>query len=181
MDNKRSDKDCAKLALLMLRAKVDHDQIGYWDDLNYDQGSESVFKAQKIADRQIDPAIAKEIMDFASNSFVKVNGVWYLDALPNNAVVELEDGTLAKFFINPFRELKQKDFTVYKGYHPRKCKGSPLPLYLYRFYGLVKTDDNATETIHVRVTQKEKEKAETYANNEGKTVSEIVRDYIKGL
>jgi hypothetical protein len=114
---------------------------------------------------------------------LKVNGAWNLVSLPQHLVLELEDGTLTKVFISPFRELAEKDFTVYKSYHPRKCKGAPLPDYLYRFYGLEKNDESATEVVHVRLTPTEKTKIETYAANlePKKSVSEVIRDYIRSL
>lgn len=129
-------------------------------------------QGESINDRTIEPA---------QGDYVTVNGVWYIDALPLCAIVELADGNLAKFFINPFRKLTEKDFTTYKSYHPRKCKGQPLPEYLYRFYGLEKNSESATEVIHIRVTPTEKRKAENYAKDEGKSVSELMRDYIRGL
>jgi hypothetical protein len=116
---------------------------------------------------------------------IKVNGIWYLDSLPMHAVVEMEDGTLAKFFINPFRELTteelSEDESVYKGYHPRKCKGNPLPNYLYRFYGLEKSEETATEVLHTRMTLSEKQKIEDYAKNNDKSTSEVIREFIKNL
>jgi hypothetical protein len=113
---------------------------------------------------------------------MKVNGVWYLDLFPEHAIVEFEDGSFAKFFITPFRNLKSgKDFTVYEGYHPRKCKGQPLPAYMYKFYGLEKNDEAATEVIHIRLTPTEKTKIEDAAKNAGKNISEHIRDYIRSL
>lgn len=112
-----------------------------------------------------------------------INGAWYLDSLPNQIIAELEDGSLTKFRITPFRKITDKDFTPYKSYHPRKSKGQPLPDYLYRFYGLQKNDESATEVIHTRLTPAEKVKIETYAANQvpKKTVSEVIRDFIRGL
>lgn len=115
------------------------------------------------------------------NDCITVRGAWYLNALPQHIVVEHTDGSLSKFFITPFRKLKDADFTVYKSYHPRKCKGSPLPDYLYRFYGLVRDEDTLSEVVRVRVSPAEKEKLETAASNDGKTVSEFLREYIRGL
>lgn len=112
---------------------------------------------------------------------LKVNGAWYLTALPQHIVIELEDGSLTKVFINPFRELSEKDFTVYKSYHPKKCSGQPLPAYLYRFYGLEKSDETANEVAHVRMTPSEKKKLQDAADAAGKSVSEFVRDWIGTL
>lgn len=114
---------------------------------------------------------------------ITINGAWYLDALPNQIVVELTDGSLTKFNLTPFRAITQNDFTNYKSYHPRKCKGQPLPDYLYRFYGLQKNEESLSEVIRVRITPSEKEKLESYCENlEPKTnTSELIRDYIRSL
>lgn len=114
---------------------------------------------------------------------LKINGAWYINQLPNHLVIELEDNNLIMVLMTPFRQLSKVDFNDYKGHHPRKCKGQPLPDYLYRFYGLEKNDESATEVIHVRLTQTEKTKIETFAANQEpkKTTSEAVRDYIRGL
>jgi hypothetical protein len=112
---------------------------------------------------------------------IKVNGAWYLDSLPQHIVMELTDGSLTKVFLTPFRPLSEKDFTVYKAYHPRKCKGQPLPDYLYRFYGLEKSDKSATEVIHIRMTPTEKVNLQTAADGAGKNISEFVRDWVKTL
>ena len=110
-----------------------------------------------------------------------INGAWYLNQLPNQVVLERIDGSLGMFCLTPFRAITVKDIKPYKGYHPRKCKGSPLPEYLYRFYGLARNDESLSEVIRVRVSPTEKEKLEAASGNEDKTVSEFLRDYIRGL
>jgi hypothetical protein len=105
---------------------------------------------------------------------IKVNGAWYLDALPIHIVVEKENGELAKYTLVPFREIQESELTVYKSYHPRKCKGQPVPIYLYRFYGLVKNEESASEVIHVRLTPTEKSKLQDAAGE--KNVSEFIRE-----
>jgi len=110
-----------------------------------------------------------------------VNGAWYLSALPNHIVVELQDGSLAKYFMTPFRGIKETDLTQYKSYHPRKCKGQPLPDYLYRFYSLARNEGSLSEVIRVRVSPSEKGKLDAAAANAGKTVSEFMRNYIREL
>jgi len=111
-----------------------------------------------------------------------VNGAWYLDALPSHIVVELTDGSLAKFTLTPFRNV-QGEMTAYKSYHPRQSKGQPLPEYLYRHYGLSRNEESLAEVIRVRVSPSEKERLEAYAANlePRKTVSEVLRDFIRGL
>lgn len=110
---------------------------------------------------------------------LKVNGAWHLVALPQHLVLELEDGSLTKVFMTPYRELTEKDCTVYKTYHPRKCKGSPLPDYLYRFYGLERNEETASETVRARVTPTEKEGYKRYLDSKGVTESEDLRQYVR--
>ena len=110
-----------------------------------------------------------------------VNGAWYINQLPNMVVVERIDGRLGMFHLTPFRAINETDIRDYKGHHPRKCKGSPLPEYLYRFYGLARNDETMSEFIRVRLSPTEKEKLETAAKNENKTVSEYLRDHIRQL
>lgn len=72
-------------------------------------------------------------------------------------------------------------FTQREGHHPRRCKGHPLPNYLYRFYGLERSDETANEVIHVRLTPSEKTAIQTAADGAGKTVSELVREWVRTL
>ncbi|MFY9121283.1 MAG: hypothetical protein WAO57_13270 [Syntrophomonadaceae bacterium] len=60
----RSQKDLVKLAFLQTKAVILPRHIGYWEDLAYHQGSESIFKAQQIACVQRKPEVAQEILDF---------------------------------------------------------------------------------------------------------------------
>lgn len=110
-----------------------------------------------------------------------INGAWYLDAYPSTIIIERADSSLGMINLTPFRAIKPQDIRDYKSYHPRKCKGQPLPDYLYRFYGLQKNDESATEMIHVRVTPSEKAKIDAVAKNAGKNMSEFIRDYIRSL
>ncbi|NLI91019.1 MAG: hypothetical protein GX434_02085 [Peptococcaceae bacterium] len=117
------------------------------------------------------------------NKRLEINGAWYIDNMPENIVGELSDGTLVYFLINPYREIKQSDLHPYTGNHPRKMKGQPLPTYLYRYYGLEKNEEIASEVLHTRVTPSEKAKIEAYAANlESKTtVSDVIRQFIRGI
>jgi hypothetical protein len=108
-----------------------------------------------------------------------INGAWYINQLPTMMVIERTDGTLAMFYMTPLRKIKEKDLQEYKGYHPRKCKGSPMPDYLYRFYGLARNDETLSEVIRVRLSPTEKEKLEAYAANQDTTVSEMLREQIR--
>ncbi len=112
---------------------------------------------------------------------MQINGAWYLDSLPTMLVIEKPDNTLAMSNITPFRELTAEDLKTYAGYHPRKCKGQPLPQYLYRFYGLERGPEIASEVIHIRLTPTEKEQLQTAAEGSGKPVSEFSRDWIRNL
>ena len=111
---------------------------------------------------------------------LKINGAWYLDSLPSNFVIELTDGTLKMATLSPFED-KSESLTDYKGYHPRKCKGQPLPLYMYRFYGLEKSDETASEVVHVRLTPTEKKRLDEYAVEQGKNTSEMIREWARGI
>ncbi len=110
-----------------------------------------------------------------------INGAWYLDAYPSSVIIERADGSLGMINLTPFRAIKPKDIRDYKSYHPRKCKGQPLPEYLYRFYGLARNEESLSEVIRVRVSPTEKGKLDTAAANDGKTVSEFLREYIRGV
>jgi hypothetical protein len=116
---------------------------------------------------------------------ITINGAWYIDFMPDDVVIELDDGSLVTFKLVPFREIAPKDLRPYdKGrQHPRKISGNLVPGYLYRFYGLAKNTESATEVIHVRVTPTEKVSIERYGANlePSKTVSEVLRDYIRSL
>ena len=111
---------------------------------------------------------------------MKVNGAWYIDALPNQIIIEKENGDMGMFYITPFRDVT-KDVRQYNGYHPRKCKGQPVPNYLYRFYGLEKNEESLSEVIRIRVSPTQKTKIEAYAKNNNSDVSQVIRDYINGL
>lgn len=112
---------------------------------------------------------------------MKVKGAWYLDALPVHLIIELNNGELKMAPITPMEPIKPERMTAYKGYHPRKCSGHPLPDYLYRFYGLEKDSEALTEVIRLRVSPSQVQKIEAYAKNKGKNVSEVLRDYIDSL
>lgn len=112
---------------------------------------------------------------------MKVTGAWYLDVLPMHIVLELENGELKMAPITPLEPIKPERMTAYKGYHPRKCSGHPLPEYLYKFYGLEKDTESLTEVIRVRVSPSQVAKIEAYAKNNNMNVSEVLRKYIDSL
>lgn len=110
-----------------------------------------------------------------------INGAWHINALPDEIVAEFENGELRHFFLNPFRKITDTDLKPYKGYHPRKCKGQPLPDYLYPFYGLEKSDESLSEIIRLRVSPSEKSAFEAYAASlePRQNVSDVLRDFIR--
>lgn len=107
---------------------------------------------------------------------LKINGAWYINAMPMNMAIELESGEVKLAKITPFREIKEDELTVYTGYHPRKLKGQPLPDYLYRHYGLEKNEETMTDTLRARV--RPSEKAAFMALADGKTESDFLREII---
>lgn len=110
-----------------------------------------------------------------------VNGAWYVDTLPTAIVVELRNGVLNHFGLAPFRKISESDLIPYRGYHPRKMKGQPLPDYLYRFYGLEKSVESLSEVIRVRVSPSEKAAFEAYAASldPKQNVSDVLREFIR--
>lgn len=114
---------------------------------------------------------------------MRVYGVWFIPKLPDKYVAERDDGILFQFEMYPFRRITDHDIQTYVGLHPQCCKGQPIRDYLYHFYGLIKNDENAMETINMQVTLKEKLKIETYAANfdPPKTISEVIREWIESL
>lgn len=127
------------------------------------------------------PAINDREVEAPQGPYLTINGAWYVDNYPSLIIAEMVDNSLMMFHLTPFRKIRQTDLRPYKGYHPRKCKGSPLPDYLYRFYGLARNNESLSEVIRVRVSQSEKEKLEAAAANAGATVSEHLRGLIRAL
>jgi hypothetical protein len=128
-----------------------------------------------------DESINNKVIEAPDTPSLMINGAWYIEQLPQHIIMERTDGTLGMFRMTPFRVLTPKDITDYKGYHPRKCKGQPLPEYLYRHYGLSRNEEGLTEVIRVRLSPTEKEKLDTVAKNNDKNVSEFIREYVRGL
>ena len=112
---------------------------------------------------------------------MKINGAWYVDEFPTAIVIELQDGTLKHFNLTPFRKITDADLKPYKGYHPRKMKGQPLPDYLYRFYGLEKSAESLSEVLRIRVSPSEKAAFEAYAASlePRQNVSDVLRKFIR--
>jgi hypothetical protein len=66
---------------------------------------------------------------------MKVNGAWYMQGDETKIVIERDDGTLAAFYMAPTKEITEDDLLPYSGPDPRG--GDDVPIYMYRFYGLV--------------------------------------------
>lgn len=127
------------------------------------------------------PAINPREVEAPQGPYLVVNGAWYTNNYPNLIITELADNSLKMFYLTPFRKIGETDLKPYKGYHPRKMKGSPLPEYLYRFYGLERNQESLSEVVRVRLSPTEKERLEAAAKNEGLTVSEFLRDQIRKM
>lgn len=112
---------------------------------------------------------------------VVIYGAWYVDAVPNGVVAELPDGKLVSFAISPFRAVTPEEFDTYDGPHPRKLHGVPMPAYIYRFYGLEKSEEILSEVLRVRLAPSELEKLTAAAKAAGKTNSEFVREWVRSL
>jgi hypothetical protein len=111
-----------------------------------------------------------------------INGAWYLDALPGCVIVECENGQLGRFALTPFRKISENDILQYKGYHPRHCKGQPLPEYLYSQYGLAKSSQTLSAVLPTtRLYQADLEKIQRIAKQKNMSISELIRSMIHDL
>ncbi len=113
--------------------------------------------------------------------YLEVKGSWYVDQLPTKIVIELKDGSLEMFNLSPFKKITFRDLLQYKGLHPRKLKGDPLPEMLYQYYGLTHYKETMSEVIKIRLKPSERDKLSTVAEAADLSVSEFIRDYIKTL
>lgn len=107
-----------------------------------------------------------------------VNGVWNIESLGNMYVAEMENGELKMFPVAPFKELKESDLKDYKGHHPRKMKGIPMPEYLFKFYGLELNPD-ASDAVRVRVKVSLKNRYEEYCKVNDTDPSRDLREYMQ--
>ena len=104
-----------------------------------------------------------------------ISGAWAIDLLPLHFIIEVPGIGLRVAYVSPFRNLSIEEFTPYKGAHPRKIHGVPMPEYLYRFYGLEKNKEIASEVIHIRVTPTEKNELSTSAKKQDMRLAEYAR------
>ncbi len=112
---------------------------------------------------------------------MKIAGAWYIDAYPDEIIIEKEDGSLGMFHLVPFREISDDDIRPYKGQHPREIKGQLLPIYLYKFYGLERETEILSELLRIRVSPLQLKKIQVYAKNNKTDMSKVLRDYIDSL
>lgn len=135
----------------------------------------------KIVEQSFD-SVQQIFVDMEASVLFPITGAWYIEALPGCIIIERENGTLGKFGITPFRLITEKDISIYKGYHPRHCKGQPLPDYLYLQYGLVKSSQSLSALLPtIRVRPSELEKLQRIAAGRSQTISELVRSIIRDL
>lgn len=66
------EKALAELALIELKSKTAHNQIGYWHDLRYKQ-PDSLFKLHQIANQQT-PKIAAELIAWGEKWQIATHG-----------------------------------------------------------------------------------------------------------
>ena len=112
------------------------------------------------------------------HSTFDVAGAWFLEDLPDQMVIELADH---RFVTAPLRlEPGQTDpvFQAYEGAHPRKRKGTPVPEWQFRFYGMVRASETASEKLIVRLTPTDLRRLTSAAEAAGKAVSEFVREWV---
>ena len=106
---------------------------------------------------------------------MKIRNAWNIKQMPDHYIAELDNGALETFRVTPFREIKESDLTEYKGGHPRKMRGVPMPEYLYRFYGLERVESVMTEVVRIRMTPDQADKFRAVGG------SETVRKLIDGM
>ncbi len=106
-----------------------------------------------------------------------IHGAWALESVPDRYVLDVPDLGLRLVKITPFRYITDADLAPYIGCHPRRLRGTPLPNYLYRFYGLER-GEGKTEMLHIRVTSDEKSNIELAARDAGTNVADYVRSIL---
>jgi hypothetical protein len=107
-----------------------------------------------------------------------INGAWTVTSLPYHYILDIPQLGLKMAYITPFREITEADLIPYEGHHPRKMNGVPVPSFLYRFYGLTKSGEIASEMIRARVTPSDKAEVERKAKEAGLSVTDFVRQKV---
>ncbi len=109
-----------------------------------------------------------------------ISGAWAIDSYPDHFVLDVPRGGLRLALLTPYRCLTDEDLTPYEGPHPRRMRGAPMPEYLYRHYGLEKSNETASEVLRVRLTPTEKATIEEKAAAADLTLSEYLRQAALG-
>ena len=104
---------------------------------------------------------------------MRIVNAWNIKQLPDDYVVELEDGSRAQFAIVPLRKITARDLTPYNGDDPRTCAGQPMPIHMYKFYGLEASSTAKTEVVRVRLTPEQLAKVSSVG-----APSTVIRDLI---
>lgn len=112
---------------------------------------------------------------------MEVKGAWFTATNKDQIVIEFMSGELNIVDINPIKVLLSSDFRPFYSKHPRLLRGEPIPLWLYRQYGLKKAEETATEVVHIRLSQADKDLLKMMADGKHVTVSEFIREWVQGL
>lgn len=71
---------------------------------------------------------------------MKVRKLFKDSGMPYEHVIQLCDGSFAKFFITPFRKISKSDLMKLPYYTARGIKGEEAEEYIYKLYGLEKSN-----------------------------------------
>lgn len=73
---------------------------------------------------------------------MKIRKLFNANRYPYHMVVELIDGSFAKFYICPFRDIQEKDLIPAPFWMPVGNNSEEADPYMYRFYGFEKEGDH---------------------------------------
>jgi len=118
-----------------------------------------------------------QVYEQGSSTF-DVCGAWFLADVPEHMVIELADHRMVMAPLRPEKGQTEPDFKLYDGPHPRKCKGQPVPEWQFRFYGMVRVSETASEILRVRLTPSDYKRLSESADAAGKPISDLVREWI---
>lgn len=103
---------------------------------------------------------------------IVVSSAWYSKQLPLHIIIDIE-GSYYIAFNTPIKKLKRSDLKPYTGH---RASLTSLPDYLYSHYGLVLDNDpKLSVTMHIRVSNQQKEKLDAKAAELGIPTSEYIR------
>ena len=113
---------------------------------------------------------------------MQITGLWAYEKAPSFLVAELDDESLVQFTTEPYRTITEKDTTPYTGPSPRRA-GVPMPEALWAHYNLERiNDDRLTEVVRLRLTARELDALNRYADNTGhKSTSAAIRALVRGV